>query len=78
MKFEQKAAKLAKMGGAKFFSVPPSRGYEVCHRGGLKHSGSSCRTGGNEVTVRTCWSANPQVGFREMLAKNAWSHSPSL
>src|SRR2546426_272626 len=52
------------------------RGYEFCHRGVLDYSGRSCRTGESEVTLRTCWSANQQVGFREMLEKHDWSHSP--
>jgi hypothetical protein len=39
------------------------RGYEICHRGALEHSGRSCRADGNGVTVRACWSANPQAGF---------------
>jgi len=47
--------------------VHPRR-YEFCQRGVLKNSGgSSCRADGSGVTLRTCWSANPQVGFREML-----------
>ena len=55
----------------------PNRwGYEFCQRGALEHSGRSCRTDGNGVTLRTCWSANPQVGFREMLVDCIRSHSP--
>ncbi len=54
------------------------RGYEFCHRGALEHSGRSCRTDGSGVTLRTCWSANPQVGFREMLVDYTRSHSPLL
>ena len=53
-----------------------SRGYEFCQRGVLKNSGRSCRTGESGVTLRTCWSANQQVGLREMLEKYDWSHSP--
>ena len=53
-----------------------SRGYEFCHRGVLDYSGRSCRTGESEVTLRTCWSANQQVGLREMLEDYDWSHSP--
>src|ERR1017187_7899158 len=51
-------------------------GYEFCQRGALEHSGRSCRTDGSGVTLRTCWSANPQVGFREMLVDCIRSHSP--
>src|SRR6266478_2762495 len=54
------------------------RGYEFCQRGALEHSGRSCRTDGSDVTLRTSWSANQQVGFREMLEKHARSHSPFL
>src|ERR1039458_7122093 len=55
----------------------PNRcGYEFCQRGALEHSGRSCRTDGSGVTLRTCWSANPQVGFREMLVDCIRSHSP--
>ncbi len=55
------------------------RGYEFCQRGVLKNSGrSNCSTGGNGVTIRTSWSANQQVGLREMLEKYSWSHSPFL
>ena len=54
------------------------RGYEFCQRGILKNSGRSCRTDGSGVTLRTCWNANQQVGFREMLEEDAWSYSPSL
>ena len=54
----------------------PMRGYEFCHRGALEHSGRSCRTDGSGVTLRACWSANPQVGFREMLVDCIRSHSP--
>ena len=54
----------------------PPRGYEVCQRGALRHSGRSCRTGGNWVTVRTCWLLNQQVGLREMLEDCARGHSP--
>src|SRR6266478_8176372 len=57
---------------------PYSRGYEFCQRGALEHSGRSCRTDGSDVTLRTSWSANQQVGFREMLEKHARSHSPFL
>src|SRR5260370_918763 len=54
-----------------------SRGYEFCQLGVLKNSGhSSCRTGGSWATLRTCWSANQQVGFREMLEEYHWSNSP--
>ena len=52
------------------------RGYEFCQRGALEHSGRSCSTDGSGVTLRTCWSANPQVGFREMLVDCNRSHSP--
>jgi hypothetical protein len=45
--------------------------------GELEHSGRSCRTGGNRVTVRTCWPLNQQVGLREMLGKYARGNSPS-
>jgi hypothetical protein len=49
----------------------------VCpQRGALEHSGRSCRTDGSGVTIRACWSANPQVGLREMLVGTNWSHSP--
>lgn len=57
---------------------PHTRGYVFCQRDALRHSGCSCRTDGNGVTVRTCWNANQQVGFREMLGKHARSHSPLL
>src|SRR5258708_7491535 len=54
-----------------------SRGYEFCQLRVLKNSGhSSCRTGGSWATLRTCWSANQQVGFREMLEEYHWSNSP--
>src|SRR5260370_37641685 len=54
-----------------------SRGYEFCQLGVLKNSGgSSCRTDGSGVTLRTCWDANQQVGFREMLVIELRSHSP--
>ena len=56
----------------------PVRGYEYCQRGALAHSGRSCRTDGSGVTLRTCWSANPQVGLREMLVGCTWSNSPSM
>ncbi len=52
------------------------RGYEFYQRGALKHSGRSCSADGTGVTIRTCWSANRQVGLREMLEDYARSHSP--
>ena len=54
----------------------PKRWYEFCQRGALKHSGRSCRTDGNWATVRTCRSANQQVGFWEMLGKYVRGNSP--
>jgi len=59
-----------------FINTSLQRGYEFCQRGALKHSGRSCRTDGDGGTVRTCWSANQQVGSREMLGKKHRSHSP--
>jgi len=58
------------------FSYP--RGYEFCHRGTLEHSGRNCRTDGSGVTLRTCWSANQQVGLWEMLVDYDRSNSPLL
>ena len=55
---------------------PSTRGYEFCQRGALEHSGRSCRMDGTGVTLRTCWDANQQVGFREMLEEYDRSHSP--
>ncbi|HYG33289.1 MAG TPA: hypothetical protein VEC99_00805, partial [Clostridia bacterium] len=52
------------------------RWYEFYQRGALPHSGRSCRPDGTGVTLRTCWDANQQVGFREMLEEYDWSHSP--
>src|SRR5579872_550326 len=61
-------------GKRNFYFYPRSpRGYEFCQRGVLKNSGRSCRTGGSGGTLRTCGSANPQVGLREMLVDYAWS-----
>jgi len=55
-----------------------SRGYEFCQRGVLKDSGRGCRADGSGATLRTSWSANQQVGLREMLENYAWSYSPLL
>jgi hypothetical protein len=54
------------------------RGYEFCQRGVLKNSGGSCRKGRNGVTLRICWDANQQMGFRKMLEREHRSHSPFL
>ena len=64
--------------GGKSAPVPFLRGYEFCQRGALEHSGRSCRTDGSGGTLRTCWSANQQVGFRAMLEKMHRSYSPFL
>jgi len=37
-----------------------------------EHSGCSCRTDGNEVTIRPGGKLNQQVGLREMLEDYAW------
>jgi hypothetical protein len=44
--------------------------------GGSEHSDSSCRTDGNKAIVRTCWSANQQVGLRETLEEDTGDKSP--
>ena len=74
-----KAKELSQMQAAELLGLSyrqAKRGYEFCQRGALEHSGRSCRTDGSGVTLRACWSANPQVGIREMLEKHARSHSP--
>ena len=46
--------------------------------GALGHSGGACRRGGTGATVGASWEANQQAGFRKMLEKMCWSHSPIL